>query len=1590
MAESSSGYSQESRFSDEGNIGMEKRDCDEASEGAVADGGKEMHLRSQKPLGIKVNLPGDLEGELDNLRTPTSAASGGKGADREGPGLRRGTSGINCEGAAFGHASPGRRRRRVRKQDAKEGSGGHGAREHDCVSAAAGKDCYFEFEFGGRRDGEGNDVHCSRGARQEQSREEDADVRRPESRRGQLSSTSSEKAAARKWGATSPVASTHPSRLQQRLQQRVGDEEPLMQAQMMQGHANRAPVHVTDVPRKKELFRLGASPKLNARDEGRRARQREASPSISMSRSRSKSRTKTFRREGNGSGGWLEGSRRDGQARLSPPLSRLRPEQEQQRRPLRQHAEEANIRAEQRGRGLDLVTMDHNAKQFTGGSTQSARAARKSKSEGNRSAAATRSSAVIHLEVAEVRRKTAEFSPPDFGGDSEREHMPTDRHSLPDDAANDENFDGEGNDDKDVGVSSPSPNGPPVVLDLMSDEEEEEHDDAAEDSELAGCRTVHSKDRRSRDVNSKDDSGNDDNAYGGGKHPECHYSPEGNMYYSNGSERYDNEKEKGYSGIGSNIDIDGDDDDDSKNEDEEDDRFESVELESTERPCARTRAKKESRKKKGKEGRGWSGKASSSAAKAISAASFGCANLVEVDLYGGAGRDDGRELRLPLPVEEAFDDGNYGSGSGSSIDNGDEGGSGGAGSPLLPVMKKAARAVGGAAKAAAGGLKEGTRGAAAVLGAMPKRGNPLASRRGNPINAPGSSLATWKGRRYTDPDDGIASFHSSPSPQAKTPKKKRKTKGNSDVQPQVWEELRKDNMKRTPNGDLKGSFSEEKAKSSSRPSSSSDSNSNSNGIGNGHGSGNKRRKREGGQKSVFDYLGNEKEYSQQSRARSNGIAASSFHSRMRTGRDGERGARRNQGRDRNRNQDRDRDPDNAATWRFFREESEKVSTHSAGERTLGKPADRQKDEVILIDDSDDSDDDGFNDKDEGHSGAGTLSSDQHALNKKMSEEDQYRKALKKSRLDQSRRYTHPLRRRKSPRLRVTGDRYKCEAVRIAVGKKVFSSMCMLQFQPGAGGPYLLVEFTPRGDGAKSKSDCKSRAAACAGTRAGAGVSAVSRVQSMKISVEDMLEMKYFISSADSSPSDDGDGSGDAGNSRSAGNGGGRTRETCRDMSFLSMRIQPTEENGLTQYSSAYLQNGEDKDKAGNGNRNISGYGNGSGQAKEMERRYVVVEARHDDELKEILEKMRENSILQAFLTKDAQLLSDGAGVGAKISRYAATLIDDSKKEEERRLRSLALSPSVSKKTTRLRRGVSASASDKGSSNGGSKTHLVFPFASAEDSEQIYNQAARRLYEASGALVSFQDDNSDGLEAEDDEGNCDRPRALVWRPMQCSVVGEKGEQAGSSEKGGSTKVRSAGRTHHLTIRSEDVDRLEPGEFLNDTLIDFWMRWIWRHDNPITSPVYFFTSHFFTTLLEEGPEAVSSWTSKKGIDIFEKDFVFLPINESLHWSLCVIVNPGFIMNALQEGQEDDNSDSGISEDARCPCILFLDSLKAHRKARVAAWVRKWLNFEAKRLQKFNEANTDTPFNTTSMRVYDPRSKCPDIFLNFCAEFTKSVQL
>jgi len=51
---------------------------------------------------------------------------------------------------------------------------------------------------------------------------------------------------------------------------------------------------------------------------------------------------------------------------------------------------------------------------------------------------------------------------------------------------------------------------------------------------------------------------------------------------------------------------------------------------------------------------------------------------------------------------------------------------------------------------------------------------------------------------------------------------------------------------------------------------------------------------------------------------------------------------------------------------------------------------------------------------------------------------------------------------------------------------------------------------------------------------------------------------------------------------------------------------------------------------------------------------------------------------------------------------------------------------------------------------------------------------------------------------------------------------------------------------------------------------------------------------TTLKDDGKKSVESWTANKGIDIFKKKLIFIPIHENSHWSLCVVVNPGHIAN------------------------------------------------------------------------------------------------
>ncbi|KAG7367421.1 Ulp1 protease family protein [Nitzschia inconspicua] len=168
-----------------------------------------------------------------------------------------------------------------------------------------------------------------------------------------------------------------------------------------------------------------------------------------------------------------------------------------------------------------------------------------------------------------------------------------------------------------------------------------------------------------------------------------------------------------------------------------------------------------------------------------------------------------------------------------------------------------------------------------------------------------------------------------------------------------------------------------------------------------------------------------------------------------------------------------------------------------------------------------------------------------------------------------------------------------------------------------------------------------------------------------------------------------------------------------------------------------------------------------------------------------------------------------------------------------------------------------------------------------------------------------------------------------------------------------------RSHYITVRVKDYDRLEPEVWLNDSLIDFFMLWISRDIcNIHASDVHFFTSHFYSTLARKGSKGVTSWTAKKNIDIFKKKLIFIPINKSMHWSLCVVINPGEIINYYSKQEPS----------SKMPCLICLDSLQMHCPLGTKRNIMRWLNSEWLRLRSTTEGTG--PFDDQSLQVFTPK--------------------
>jgi hypothetical protein len=169
------------------------------------------------------------------------------------------------------------------------------------------------------------------------------------------------------------------------------------------------------------------------------------------------------------------------------------------------------------------------------------------------------------------------------------------------------------------------------------------------------------------------------------------------------------------------------------------------------------------------------------------------------------------------------------------------------------------------------------------------------------------------------------------------------------------------------------------------------------------------------------------------------------------------------------------------------------------------------------------------------------------------------------------------------------------------------------------------------------------------------------------------------------------------------------------------------------------------------------------------------------------------------------------------------------------------------------------------------------------------------------------------------------------------------------------------------------------------------------NDDNSEIHFFTTHFFTKLETDGPEALANWTGKKGIDIFKKKMIFVPVNKQLHWSFCAVINPGSIRDH-KHNIEIKKEITPEDMEKPFPFLFFFDSLKAHRKAHVAKLLRKWLNSEWTRLQKASpslatddyesslvDQDAEAPFTTKTIQAFDPKGKLSAARFYRCDEMT-----
>ncbi|XP_047962295.1 ubiquitin-like-specific protease 1D isoform X2 [Salvia hispanica] len=178
-------------------------------------------------------------------------------------------------------------------------------------------------------------------------------------------------------------------------------------------------------------------------------------------------------------------------------------------------------------------------------------------------------------------------------------------------------------------------------------------------------------------------------------------------------------------------------------------------------------------------------------------------------------------------------------------------------------------------------------------------------------------------------------------------------------------------------------------------------------------------------------------------------------------------------------------------------------------------------------------------------------------------------------------------------------------------------------------------------------------------------------------------------------------------------------------------------------------------------------------------------------------------------------------------------------------------------------------------------------------------------------------------------------------LEGDVVDET-DQVGLSGKEARIYYPSRDDPEAIEICYLDMECLAPESYLSSPIMNFYIRYLQKPTSPTPSTRRKYNYHMFNTYFyEKLKQDVLTKTDRedlflkfrrwwKGVNIFEKAYIFLPIHENHHWSLVIISIPK-------------------KEDGSGPIILHLDSLRLHSSKSIFSNVKSFLVEEWKLLQK-----------------------------------------